>query len=455
HAWDGGMNMVLGRRELLAGAACAAASLPMTGAAAQVLPGPGFATPIGTSPFAPDVYRARRAQVMAQLKTGLAVIFGAEAPASADNFIAADFQQNGDFAWLTGIRDEPGAILVLAPAEAAVQEWLLLPARDVEAERWDRERLPLGSLIEQRTGVQRVLRSTALGGLATSLASRAKELHFLGPIVSANAPVPPALDLYGKIVARVPGTSIRDQSGLMTALRTVKEPRELDMMRRSMAATRAGHLAAMRAVKPGMTERELGRVLEAGFAAAGGTGRAYGSIVGSGRNAASLHYVAQTATIKDGDLVLIDAAAAVDGYSCDVTRTFPANGRFTAEQRKQHDLVFAAQAAAAAKLKAGVMFQALEDAAKDVFRRAGAIDNFTHGLGHYVGLDVHDAFDRTKPIPANAVITIEPGLYVQSANYGIRIEDQYLVTATGSERMSAGIPHSAAEIEAYMRGAGK
>lgn len=448
------MNMLLGRRELLTGMVSAAA-LPPTGAAAQVMPGPGFATPIGTSPFAPEVYRARRAQVMAQLKTGLAVIYGAVPPPSVDNVIAAPFQQNGDFAWLTGIRDEPGAILILAPAEADVQEWLLLPSRNVEAERWDVERLPLGSIMEQRTGVQRVLRSGALGGLATMLASRGKDLHFLGPIVSADAPPPPVLELYGKIAGRVPGTSIRDHSGLLTALRTVKEPRELDLMRKSMAATRAGHMAAMRAVKPGMTERDLGRVLEAAFAAAGGTGLAYSSIVGAGRNAASLHYVQQTGPIRDGDLVLIDAAASVDGYSCDVTRTFPANGRFTAPQRKLHDLVLSAQAAAETKLKAGVMFHELEAAAKDVFRRAGMIDAFVHGLGHYVGLDVHDAFDRSKPIPAGAVITIEPGLYVQAENYGIRIEDQYLVTATASERMSAGIPRSAAEIEAFMRGGGK
>lgn len=443
--------MQFGRRQFLAGAA-AMGVVPAAGAA-QIMPGPGFGTPLGTRPFAPEVYRARRAQVMAQLKSGLAVIYGASPAEAADNTILAPFTQDGDFAWLTGISDEPGAILVLAPGEAVVKEWLLLPARNVEAERWEVERLPLGSLMEQRTGVQRVLRTAALGALATRLASHAKELHFLGPVVSANAPVPETLQLYGKIAARVPGTSIRDQAGLLTALRSVKEPRELEWMKKAMAATRAGHLAAMRAVKPGMSERQLRRVLEEGFAAAGGTGLAYNSIVAAGRNAASLHYIKETASIRDGDLVLIDAAASVDGYACDVTRTFPANGRFTAAQRADYELVLAAQAAAEARLKAGVSYDEFEDAAKQVFRRAGRSDEFIHGLGHYVGLDVHDPFDRSQPIPAGAVITIEPGLYVQSANQGIRIEDQYLVTATGSERMSAGVPRSVAEIEALMRGA--
>ena len=439
------------RRQFLAGAA-AMSLLPAADAAAQILPGPGFGTPLGTRPFAPEVYRARRARLMAELKTGLAVIHGATAFGAPDNTIAAPFTQNGDFAWLTGISDEPGAVLVLAPGEAFVKEFLFLPSRDVETERWEVERLPLGSLIEQRTGVQRVQRTARLGGVVTQLATRAKELHFLGPVVSADAPVPATLELYGKVMARVPGTSIRDQSGLLTQMRSVKEPRELEWLNKAMAATRAGHLAAMKAVKPGMTERQLRRVLEEGFANAGGTGLAYNSIVAAGRNAASLHYVVETGPIRDGDLVLIDAAAAVDGYACDVTRTFPANGRFTASQRADYELVLAAQAAAEATLKAGVSYDVFEDAAKQVFRRAGRIDDFIHGLGHYVGLDVHDPFDRSKPIPAGAVITIEPGLYTQSANQGIRIEDQYLVTATGSDRMSAGIPRSIAEIEAAMRG---
>jgi Xaa-Pro aminopeptidase len=439
------------RRQFLAGAA-AMSLLPAADAAAQILPGPGFGTPLGTRPFAPEVYRARRARLMAELKTGLAVIHGATAFGAPDNTIAAPFTQNGDFAWLTGISDEPGAVLVLAPGEAVVKEFLFLPSRDVETERWEVERLPLGSLIEQRTGVQRVQRTARLGGVVTQLATRAKELHFLGPVVSADAPVPAALELYSKVMARVPGTSIRDQSGLLTQMRSVKEPRELEWLNKAMVATRAGHLAAMKAVKPGMTERQLRLVLEEGFANAGGTGLAYNSIVAAGRNAASLHYVVETGPIRDGDLVLIDAAAAVDGYACDVTRTFPANGRFTATQRADYELVLAAQAAAEATLKAGVSYDVFEDAAKQVFRRAGRIDDFIHGLGHYVGLDVHDPFDRSKPIPAGAVITIEPGLYTQSANQGIRIEDQYLVTATGSERMSAGIPRSIAEIEAAMRG---
>jgi len=222
------------------------------------------------------------------------------------------------------------------------------------------------------------------------------------------------------------------------------------LMRKAMAATARGHIAAMKQVRPGMTERQLKAILEEGFRAGGGEGLAYDSIVATGRNAASLHYTGGSGVIGEKDLILIDAAASVGGYACDVTRTFPASGRFTDEQRASYELVLAAQAAAVARLKAGVYYEDLVETAKDVFRKAGRVDDFTHGLGHLVGLDVHDVGDMSKPLPAGAVITVEPGLYVQSANYGIRIEDLYLITPTGSQRLSEGVPRSIAEIEAAM-----
>ena len=444
--------MNFNRRTLLAGAA-ATAGLSIAGLSitvrAQILPPEGFATPVGTHPFTPDIYRARRAKIMATLKDGVAVIHGAQR-AAASGPVSPPFTQSGDFAWLTGIVDEPGAVLVLAPAERTFREFLLLPSRDIETERWDVERMPLGSQIEARTGIQRVRRVSGLDALVTGIAARSRKLHFMGPIASANSPVPPALELYSRIMARVPDCKLVDQSALLPALRTVKEPHEMFLMRRAVEATRAGHLAAMKAVRPSMTERELTAILESGFRQGGGEGLSYDSIVATGRNAASLHYAHGNAVIGANDLVLIDAAASVGTYACDVTRTFPASGKFTAQQRADYELVLAAQDAAASLLKAGVIHEDMTEAANTVFRKAGRIDEFTHGLGHFVGLDVHDAGDYTRPLPAGAVLTIEPGLYNQQLNQGIRVEDIYLVTASGAERLSIGIPRTADEIEAYM-----
>ena len=440
---------MIDRRTLLG----VAAAIPLaTSAHAQVLPPAGYATPAGTSPFPPEVFRERRAKVMAAMKNGIAVIYGAK-DVPSDAAVAPPFQQNGDFAWLTGIVDEPGAALLLAPEERTIREMLFLPSRNPESERWVVERLALGSELERRTGFARVYRTGEIGSRAVTIAGRRKQLHFLGPIVGPGTPVPPTLELYGQIAQRVPGTTIIDDSGLLPSLRVVKEPRELVLMRKAAAATRRGHLAAMRALRPGGTERQLKELMEAEFRAGGGDGLSYDSIVGAGRNAASLHYTGGSGPLMAGSLVLIDAAASVGGYACDVTRTLPVGGRFSPEQRRLYELVLEAQTAAVAKLRAGAYLEDLSEIARNVFRRAGLVDGFYHGLGHFVGLDVHDAGDTSRPLPAGAVITIEPGLYDQSQNYGIRIEDDYLITATGSECLTEGVPKTVAAIERFM-GAG-
>lgn len=438
---------MINRRFLLAGlTATAATSFPVR---AQVFPPDGYGRPAGTFPFEPNVFRERRQRVMRELKTGLSVVFGAE-QITTTSPVSPAFQQDADFAWLTGITDEPGAVLVLAPGERDVREMLLLPSRNPEAERWNVERVPLGVALERRTGFQRVVRSGELSGLLANLATRHKELHFLGPVVGPSSPLPAVLDLYGRVAQRIPGVSISDKSKLLPALRLVKEPRELEMIRKAVSATRRGHLAAMRSVRPGWNERQLKDLIETEFRAGGGQALGYDSIVAAGRNAASLHYNGGSGPIRLGEMILVDAGASVGGYACDVTRTFPANGRFTPRQRADYDLVLAAQDAAVAKLRAGAYYHDLGEAAKDVFRKAGRIDEFTHGLGHFVGLHVHDAGDTSQPLPVGAVITMEPGLYLQADNYGIRIEDMYLVTASGAERLSTGIPRTASEIESFM-----
>lgn len=438
----------LTRRLLLSAGltATAAATFPLH---AQVFPPLGYGKPAGTFPFAPEVFRERRERVMRELKTGLAVMYGADNVVT-NSPVGPAFQQDPDFAWLTGIADEPGAVLLLAPGELDDREMLLLPSRNPEAERWNVERVPLGAELERRTGFRQVARVGQLGGLVTTLAARHKDLHFLGPLVGPNSPIPQVLDLYGKISQRIPGVKTIDSSTLLPRLRIVKEPRELEMIKKAVAATRRGHLAAMRSVRPGWNERQLTELVEAEFRAGGGQGLGYGSIVAAGRNAASLHYTGGEGPVNAGEMILIDAGASVGGYASDITRTFPASGVFTTKQRADYDLVLEAQNAAVKRLKAGVHYRDLSEAAKDVFRRAGRIDEFTHGLGHLVGLHVHDAGDTSQPLPAGAVLTIEPGLYLQSENFGIRIEDMYLITPNGAEHLSAGIPRTAIEIEQFM-----
>lgn len=417
------------RRRLLGIAAAVAASSTALGrAAAAVAPADdGDGAPAATSPFGPEVYRERRVALMKLMKGGIAVVYGAAEIDPAN----PSARQDSDFSYLTGIQDEAGAILVLAPAERTTREFLLLTPRNPEGGRWDGVRLPLGQSARARTGFDALMRTSALSWLVTGLASRSGELHYLGPIVSLTAPVPPVLELYGKIAARAPGARVVNSHNLIRTMRMVKEPRELALIRRAIAATEGGLLAAMRQARVGMLEAELRDILEAGFRAAGARSLAFPSIVGTGRSAAVLHYTGSAQIIRAGDLVLCDVGAEVGGYAADITRTFPVSGTFSVEQRAVYETVLKAQEAGMRALKAGVVYEDVNRSARDLLEAAGHRDDFWHGLGHFVGLEVHDAGDYAMPLPVDSVVTIEPGIYLPERGLGVRIEDDYLVTASG------------------------
>ncbi len=440
---------MLNRRTFIASAAASGLLSGTAQAPAQAQAQRGYGYPAGTRPFGPDVYRERRRRLMERMKGGVAVLYG---PASVDrSATAAPIDRAGsDFAYLTGIVDDAGAALILAPGERTYREFLFLPAVDPEYDRWEGTRLLLGGELRRRTGFEKVARMALLGPTLAQIAARAGELRYIGPLASPDAAVPRELDLYGRVSARVPGTRIVNNHGLVHAMRLVKEPRELDLMRRAIAATDRGMRAAMRAARPGMKEFELKAIIESEFRAAGARRLAFPSIVGVARNSAVLHYLGGDNEIRAGDLILADIGAEYDHYAADITRTFPVDGRFTPEQRTVYETVLRAQEAAAARLRAGAVYEDLQKAATDVIERAGHRDDFWHGLGHFVGLDVHDVGDYAQPVPAGAVLTIEPGIYLPNRDFGVRIEDEYLVTASGNEHLSRAVPRTVAEIEAVM-----
>ena len=438
---------MIGRRGFLATGATAAAALLAPGKALGVLQERRFGSPAGTSPFPPEVYRERRRRLMAQMKSGVGVVYAA---GSVDQ-TAPVAGQDSDFSYLTGIQDEAGAALVLAPTERTHREFLYLASRDPEVERYEGIRLALNQSLRDRTGFERLGRTNRLGRSVVDLASRSGELHYFGPLADPEAPVPPALELYGKVAARVPGTRIVNSHNFIRQMRMVKEAREIELIRQAIAATERGLRAGIRAARPGMREFELRTIIEAEFRAAGARGLAFPSIVAAGPNSAVLHYTGSDAVIRAGDLILCDLGAAVGGYAADITRTFPVDGRFTGEQRKVYDVVLDAQEKALGTLRAGAVYEDVQESARGVIRAAGHIDDFWHGLGHFVGLEVHDSGIYAAPLPAGAVVTIEPGIYLPERGFGIRIEDDYLVTASGYEHLSRGIPRRAEEIEALRR----
>lgn len=405
----------------------------------SVKPEPRSLGPTGT--LGADVYRKRRKALMEKLKTGATLIV---------NEARFDGLREGmDFYYLTGI-DEPGAALLLDP-RASDTETLFLRPLDVERGQWDGERAKLPStLLETTGGIARVQRTTVLPRTLLGACDHGG-LNYVGEFVAVPEPKPKVMTHYAETVERMYGCKVNDHHLLLARMREVKEPEEIALMRKSIEHTAAGHARVIEVLRPGLQEFQLKDAIEEAFRRAGSRHVAYDSIVGSGPNGAVLHYPKDDRAMRDGELVVVDAGAEEQFYATDVTRTYPVSGKFSPEQREIYGIVLKAQAAAIAVAKAGVPRSALERAARKVIDDAGYHDFFIHGCCHFVGLEVHDPGDYDAPLPAGAVITVEPGIYLPQRGFGVRIEDEILITPTGAEVLTRGIPSDPDEIERRMQ----
>ena len=407
----------------------------------------GFVHPTPSPPaeLPASVYQARRAKVMKALGGCAAVI---ESQGGV-NGITEDFRQDGDFYWLTGI-NEPGAWLELVPKSAYRKVRLYLKPRDPEAERWTGPREAITPALAEKYGVDRVLRGKP--GLVAE-ASQSGCVALLAPLDNADD-AREDVALSHKAAAAA-GVRVDFKRELLAQLREAHDGDELERMRRAIAITRAGHEAAARATVPGVSERDVQTQIETAFFSGGATGLSYSSIVGSGENGAVLHWDQNSRLLRQSDLVVVDAAAEYGRYAADVTRTYPVSGRFNEEQAKVYRAVYQAQEEIFARVRAGVSMQELQHTAEESLRRSGYLDKFIHGFGHFVGLEVHDAGDYEGPLPVGAVITVEPGVYLPERGFGIRIEDELLVTSSGYELLTRDFPRKLEEVEAWVAAARK
>ena len=246
------------------------------------------------------------------------------------------------------------------------------------------------------------------------------------------------------------GLKVVYKRGLLAGLRSAHGPEELDRMERAITITAEGHNAVARATVAGVSERDVQTQLEYAFFAGGGTGLSYSSIVGSGPNGAVLHWDKNSRILQNGDLVVVDAAAEYGRYASDVTRTYPVSGQFTTEQARVYRAVYQAQEDIFAAIKPGVSMAELQHVAEESLRRAGYLADFIHGFGHFVGLDVHDAGDYEKSIPVGAVFTVEPGVYLPAQGFGVRIEDEVVMTDHGYRLLTGSIPRKLEDVEAWV-----
>lgn len=396
-----------------------------------------------------DDFRARRERVLRALDGAVGLFFAGEGAVPADGA----WKPHATFEYLTGITNEPGACVLFDPQAENPSRTCILFLRPLnpEIEVYDGRREPISGSLREKYGFGAVLRMHMLASTLTALARKRKRLACLHPFAVYDSPVSPDLAVFRKVIERVPGVVIGDASNVLPLMRACKDKKELALMEEAMRITGVGFGAALKMIRPGVNEKDIQKAIEGRFESEGADGTAYGSIVGAGYNATVLHYHDNNARVNDGEVICIDAGARFGGYCADVTRTFPANSTFSKRQRELYELVFEALEAAIAAVKPGKHLFHADDAARAVLRKGGVEDKYVHGIGHQLGMEVHDVTpdDALRP---GMVVTIEPGVYLPEEKIGIRIEDDILVTAKGHRNLTGSlIPREAREIERAMK----
>jgi Xaa-Pro aminopeptidase len=408
-------------------------------------------------------YRARRQKLLSQIKDGIIVMVGAR---EEDLGEVGRFRQHNDFMYLTGVQT-PAAYLIFVPPNVVPNkgqhETVFIPPRDVRHEQWTGVQIGPGADGERFFGVEEVAPSTSFKERLTQvLAPQAGDAK--PPKVYTIIPTGPGSDISREsrfietLRKDFPKNEIVDLSKIVAEMRKVKSAAEFELLQKAVDISLAGHREIVSAIKPGAYEYEAQAALEAVWTRMGSERPGYPSIIGSGINGTILHYNENRKRIEAGELVVVDAAAEYSYYTADITRTFPASGKFTPRQREVYQLVLDAQRAAEKAFVLGKSSIAdLQRAAREVMKASPLRDKqgntldkyFIHGLGHWIGMDVHDV-GVYGVLPVGAAFTIEPGIYLPDEGFGVRIEDDYLVTDKGLVKMSSKLPSEPDEIEKMM-----
>lgn len=393
------------------------------------------------------------------------------------------FRQNSDFYYLSGF-EEPNAVLIIAPNRKEGEYILFNQVRDPVHEIWNGPRAGQEGACKT-FGADQAFPIEQFENMLPDLLTGRSAIHYpLGAFPEFDELI---LKAVNAIRAKIRGgvrlpTAFIDTTPTIHEMRLFKSAAEIATMQKAVDITAAAHIRAMQVCKPGMYEYELEAELMYVFQREGARYCAYNSIVGAGKNSCILHYINNNQKIKDGDLVLIDAGAEYQNYAADITRTFPANGRFSDAQRVIYDLVLSAQLAAIEVIKPGaswihmqseilriitaglVDLGILKGDVEELIAKQAYMPFYMHRSGHWLGLDVHDAGryridEKWRELEPGMMLTVEPGIYIsadnknvdpQWHNIGIRIEDDVLVTEKSYRVLSAQIPKTIADIEATM-----
>jgi Xaa-Pro aminopeptidase len=430
-------------------------------------------------------YAQRRERLMAKIGKGTAVLRSAPM-AVMHNDVEYNFRQDSDFFYLTGF-NEPNAVAVLAPHHEEHRFVLFVQPKDPERETWTGYRVGVDAA-KERFGADAVYPIAELEEKLPQYLEKADRIYYrLGRDRTFNDAI---LTHWQRLMATYPkrGTgpiAIEDPAPTLHALRQVKSAAELELMQKAADIAAQAHNRAREFAQPGRYEYEVQAEIEHTFRLHGAQGPAYPSIVAAGANSCILHYTENDRQIQDGDLLLIDAGCAYGYYNSDITRTFPVNGKFTAEQKALYEIVLEAQLQAIAQVQPGNPYSQIHETAvrvivdglldlgllqgnpDEIIKEEKYKPFYMHKTGHWLGLDVHDVGvyqhgETAHTLEPGQVTTIEPGIYIgpdikpaegqpevdpRWRGIGIRIEDDVLVTATGHEIMTAAVPKTVEEME--------
>jgi len=452
---------------------------------------PGAAAPepkLANQPL--SEYKARRMRLMEQVKEGVIVVGGAS---ESDFGEVGRFRQNNYFQYLSGV-ETPDAYLILVPKGLdGAREFLFIPPRNLAMERWTGPQLGPGPEAEAAFGIEKVRPATefrkTLEGLAASEkvfntviprpqdTTRTRELMLVdqlrnlaaAAVASSSAAAPtgtgtgPGTGQGGTVSSPFTADQVRNVAPAINRLRQTKSEPEIAMLQKAIDATGAAQAGVARMLRPGLYEYEAEGEVMGTFIRFGAERSSFPSIIGSGIFSTVLHYNKNRKEIGTDDLVVVDIGAEYSYYAADITRTYPALGRFTPRQREVYDLVLAAQRRCEESVQSGkTTLGTLTQIAREVFRTSSlrakdpqgnehTMDYFfIHSTSHWLGMDVHDVGEARAVQPGD-VFTIEPGLYISDEKLGVRIEDDYAITASGLRKLSAAIPSAPVEVEALMK----
>ncbi len=430
-----------------------------------------------------NIYKIRREKLMKALGNGVAILKGAPAQ-TRTNDTEYPYRQDSDFFYLTGYA-EPGAACIIDPNNPEHPFTLFVLPQDPKKEVWTGWRLSFAETESQYSAD----RSTDIAEYEDEalkvMKNATKVFTNLNHDKDHQYKMLDQLRQVRRQVQRSGGgpEGLESIGAIVHEMRLFKDDHEIELMKKAADISAQAHVKAMQVCIPGLHEYQLQAVMESHFVFEGGSGPAYTSIVGSGDNATVLHYIKNHDVIKDGDLILIDAATEYEMYAADITRTFPANGTFSKAQKEIYQVVLDAQKAVVEAAKPGMSLQELHDLDLRILVEGmikigllgGSVDQvieeksyqpyFMHKTGHWLGLDVHDlgkymVESKSRKLEPGMVFTVEPGIYVNSKSdapekfhgIGIRIEDDILITKTGNINLTSGVPKEIGEIEAIMAG---